>query len=87
MNANVNVLQVLRKSQPIFDQIRVLVLYFPDIMENSNCISTSAQYIILDNKIKCLSLAVFFGNPTNKTVTRTAYMWGLLIANHLDQSL
>ncbi len=29
----------------------------------------------------------FFGNPTTKTVTRTAYMWGLLIANHLDQSL
>jgi len=44
-----------------------------------------AQYVILDNKIKCLSLAVFFGNPTNKTVT--AYMWELLIANHLDQSL
>ncbi len=29
----------------------------------------------------------FFDNPTNKTVTGTAYMWGLLIANHLDQSL
>jgi hypothetical protein len=27
----------------------------------------------------------FFGNPTNKTVTGTAYTWGLLIANHLDQ--
>ncbi len=27
------------------------------------------------------------GNPTNKTVTGTAYMWELLIANHLDQSL
>ncbi len=24
-----------------------------------------------------------FGNPTNKTVTGTAYMWGLLKANHL----
>jgi hypothetical protein len=28
-----------------------------------------------------------FGNPTNKTVTGTAYTWELLIANHLDQSL
>jgi hypothetical protein len=27
-----------------------------------------------------------FGNLTNKTVTVFAYMWGLLIANHLDQS-
>ncbi len=50
-------------------------------------ISTGAQYVTLDNKIKCLSLAVFFGNPTNKTVTGTAHTWGLLIANHLDQSL
>jgi len=41
-------------------------------------------YVILDNKIKCLSLAfIFFGNPTNKTVTGTAYSWGLLIANHM----
>jgi hypothetical protein len=31
-------------------------------------ISTGAQYVALDNKIKCLSLAVFLlGNPTNKT--------------------
>jgi hypothetical protein len=29
----------------------------------------------------------FLGNPTNKTVTVTAYTWGLLIANHLNQSL
>jgi hypothetical protein len=28
-----------------------------------------------------------FGNPANKTVTVTAYMWELLIANHVDQSL
>jgi hypothetical protein len=28
---------------------------------------------------------LFFGNRTNKTVTGTAYMWGLLIANHVDQ--
>jgi len=28
-----------------------------------------------------------FGNPTNKTVRGTSYMCGLLIANHLDQSL
>jgi hypothetical protein len=29
----------------------------------------------------------FFGNPTNKTVTRCVYTWELLIANHLDHSL
>jgi len=29
----------------------------------------------------------FFGQPTNKTVTRTAYTWGLLIANHLDRPI
>jgi hypothetical protein len=28
-------------------------------------ISNGAQYVTLDNKIKCLNLAVFFGNPTN----------------------
>jgi hypothetical protein len=50
-------------------------------------IYTGAQYVNLDNKIKCLSLAFFFGNPTNKTITETTYMWGLLIANHVDQSL
>jgi hypothetical protein len=27
-------------------------------------ISTGAQYVTLNNKIKCLSLAVYFGNPT-----------------------
>ncbi len=38
-------------------------------------ISTSAQYVTLDNEIKCLSLPFFFflGNPTDKTVTGTAY--------------
>ncbi len=40
----------------------------------------------LELSISRLRLAVFFfGNPTNKT--GTAYMWVLLIANHLDQSL
>ncbi len=34
--------------------------------ESLKSISTSAQYVTLDNKIKCLSLAVFFGNPTIK---------------------
>ncbi len=47
-------------------------------------ISTCTHYVTLDNKIKCLSLAVFLWQRTNKT--GTAYMWGLLIANHLDQS-
>jgi hypothetical protein len=50
-------------------------------------ISTGAQCVTLDNKIKYLSSAVFFGNPTNKTVTGIAYRWELLIANHLEQSL
>jgi len=50
-------------------------------------ISTGAQYVTLDNKIICLSLAFFFCNPTNKTVTGTAYMRDQLIAKHLDQSL
>jgi hypothetical protein len=37
-------------------------------------ISAGAQYVTLDNKIKCLSLAVFFlGNPTDKAVTGTTY--------------
>jgi hypothetical protein len=49
--------------------------------------SLGAQYVTLDNKIKCPSLAFFFGNPTIKTVTGTPHMWGLLVANHLDQSL
>jgi hypothetical protein len=47
--------------------------------------STGAQYVTLDNKIKCLSLAVLF--LATPPVTGTAYIWGLLIANHLDQSL
>jgi hypothetical protein len=34
-----------------------------------------AWYVTLDNKIKCLSLAFFFGNLTSKTVTGTAYTW------------
>jgi hypothetical protein len=50
-------------------------------------ISTGTQYVTLDDKIKCLSLAVRFGNLTNKTVIGTPHTWGLLIANHLDQSL
>ncbi len=52
--------------------------------------SRMAQYVTLDNKIKCLSWAVFvfFGaTQPNKTVTGTANTWELLIANHLDQSL
>ncbi len=35
------------------------------------------------SKFSCL----FFGNHINKTVTRTAYTWELLIANYLAQSL
>jgi hypothetical protein len=43
--------------------------------------------VILDNKIKCLSLVIFSSNPTKKIVIKTTCMWELLIANHLDQSL
>jgi hypothetical protein len=44
----------------------------------SKSISNGAQYVILDSKMKCLSLDffLFFGNPTNKTKTGTAYTWG-----------
>jgi hypothetical protein len=76
----------------------IQTLSFPDLNESTlqilmhilpKSISTSAQYVTLHNKIKCLSLAVcfFWGNPTNKTVTGTAYTWELLTAKHLDQSL
>ncbi len=51
------------------------------------CISNGAQYVTLDNKIKCLSLAAFFSATPPIVVTGTAYMWELLIANHLAQSL
>jgi hypothetical protein len=52
----------------------------------SKSISNSAQYVTLDSKIKCLSLAGFFWQPPpNKT--ETAYTWGLGIANLLNQSL
>ncbi len=53
-------------------------------------ISTGAQYVTLDDKIKCLSLAIFISaTPTNKTVTGTAYTWELLIGGPIimiDQS-
>ncbi len=49
-------------------------------------ISTCAQYVTLDNNNVQLVFFVF-GNPTNKTGTGTSYMWGLLIANHMDQLL
>jgi hypothetical protein len=38
-------------------------------------------------KLNVYDYLFFLGNPTNKTVTGTAYTWHLLIANHLDQSL
>ncbi len=41
----------------------------------SKNIFNGAQYVTLDSKIKCLSLAfIFLCNPTNKT--ETAYTWG-----------
>jgi len=39
-------------------------------------ISNVAQYVTLDSKIKRLSLAFFFGNPTNRTESGTVYIWG-----------
>jgi len=56
-------------------------------MQADDHMNEGAQHVTLDNKIKCVSLAVFCGNPTNKTIMETAYTWGRLIANHLDQSL
>ncbi len=50
-------------------------------------ICTGDQYVNLDNKIKCLSLASFFANPTGKPETRIACIWELLIANHLAKAL
>jgi len=43
----------------------------------SKSIPNYSKYVTLDSKTKCLSLVVFFfGNPTNKTKTRTTYTWG-----------
>jgi hypothetical protein len=55
-----------------------LEAYFPFHLVDTYTysISTGAQYVTLDNKIKCLSLAFLFGNPTNKTVTGTGYICG-----------
>jgi hypothetical protein len=39
------------------------------MQHSSKSISTGAQDVTLDNIIKCLSLALCFGNPTNKTET------------------
>jgi hypothetical protein len=52
---------------------------------SSKRINTGAQYVTLDNKFKCPSLASFF--LAVPPIRRTAYTWGLLTANHLDQSL
>ncbi len=50
-------------------------------------IQTGSQYVTLDKSMKCFILAVCFGNPSNKTVMGIPDMRGLLIANHLHQSL
>jgi len=53
---------------------------------NTRSISNVAQYVTLDSKLKCLSLAVFFlAIPPIKL--KLLIRGGLLIANHLDQSL
>jgi len=53
---------------------------------NTKSISNGAQYVTLDNKIKCLSLVVFFLaiTPIKLKLHRRRE---LLIANQLDQSL
>jgi len=48
--------------------------------------STGAQYVTLDSKIKCLSLAVFFW-ATSPIKLELHIRGGLVIANHRDQSL
>ncbi len=51
-------------------------------------ISNGAQYVTLGSKIKCLSLAVFFlAIPPIKLKLELHIRGGLLIANHLAQSL
>jgi hypothetical protein len=42
------------------------ISYSVCIMLYHKSISTGAQYVTLDNKIKCLSLAIFFGNAPIK---------------------
>jgi hypothetical protein len=46
-------------------------------------ISTPAQYVSLDNKIKCLSFFCFGIHADNWN----PYIWELLIANQLDQTI
>jgi hypothetical protein len=53
---------------------------------NIRSISNGAQYVTLDSKIKCLSLAVFF-LTISPIKLKLHIRGGLLIANHLDQSL
>jgi hypothetical protein len=67
------------------------LVYTPFVLHgHQNCFS---QFILkqfcstLQHLHRCSVSCVFFGNPTNKTVTRAANTWELLIANHLDQSL
>jgi len=55
---------------------------------NTRSISSGAQYVTLDSKIKCLSLAVYLlAIPPIKLKLELHIRWGLLIAKHLDQSL
>jgi hypothetical protein len=51
-------------------------IFVPSQMGDIESISNRTQYVTLNSKIKCLSLAFFFRKPTNKTETRTAYSWG-----------
>jgi hypothetical protein len=68
------------------------LVYTPFVLHgNQNCFSqfilkqfcSTLEHLRAGSQFSC----VFFGNPTNKTVTGTANTWELLIANHLDQSL
>ncbi len=55
---------------------------------NTRSISNGAQYVTLDSKIKCLSLAIFFLTiPPIKLKLELHIRGGQLIANHLAQSL
>jgi hypothetical protein len=45
------------------NKIIYVCIFVPSQMGDTKSISNCAQYVTLDSKIKCLSLAVFFSQP------------------------
>jgi hypothetical protein len=56
---------------------------FENVRASHQSLGCDLAKIFLTSKFSYLD----FCNPTHKTETRTANMWELLIANHLDKSL